>query len=247
MNIKSFVPNGLTLANLTCGVLAIDHIIQHNWQTAAMLVIAAAIFDFFDGFAARLLKVGSELGAQLDSLADMVTFGVVPGFFMWKWLEVINTTDIIWLPYCGLVIPAFSALRLAKFNIDDRQTTSFIGLPTPANALFFMSIPLIGSQAITETGILSSSISEIATQLCTSTWFVVVLTLVFSYLLVAELPLFALKFKSFNWTNNKIRWSFLISSGILISLFAFMATPIIILLYLLISIIDNTINTTDEV
>lgn len=247
MNIKSLIPNGLTLGNLTCGILAIDYTIQGDWETAAGLVILAAIFDFFDGFAARLLKVGSPLGGQLDSLADMVTFGVVPGFFMWKWLEVINSTNIAWLPYIGLIIPAMSCYRLAKFNIDERQTTSFIGLPTPANALVMLSIPIIGIGTWNNIGSGADLINTTLFGLCNNTAFISIITVVFSYLLIAELPLFALKFKTFDWAANKVRWIFLISAIVLIALFAFMAIPIIILLYLLISIINNILHKQHEV
>lgn len=247
MNIKSLVPNSLTLGNLTCGVLAIDYITQAQWEIAAGLVLLAAVFDFFDGFAARLLNVGSALGGQLDSLADMVTFGVVPGFFIWKWLDFINTTNMEWLPYIGLIIPAMSCYRLAKFNIDERQTTSFIGLPTPANALVMLSIPLIGLGTWNNLGIGASLINFPLSELCNNTIFISIITVVFSYLLIAELPLFALKFKSFGWAGNQVRWTFLLLAILLIALFAFMAIPIIILLYLLISIINNILHKQHEV
>jgi CDP-diacylglycerol--serine O-phosphatidyltransferase len=247
MNIKSLVPNSLTLGNLTCGVLAIDYITQAQWEIAAGLVLLAAVFDFFDGFAARLLKVGSALGGQLDSLADMVTFGVVPGFFIWKWLDFINTTNMEWLPYIGLIIPAMSCYRLAKFNIDERQTTSFIGLPTPANALVMLSIPLIGLGTWNDMGFGASLINFPLSELCNNVVFISIITVVFSYLLIAELPLFALKFKSFGWAGNQVRWTFLLLAILLIALFAFMAIPIIILLYLLISIINNILHKQHEV
>jgi len=247
MNIKSLIPNSLTLGNLTCGVLAIDYITQAQWEIAAGLVLLAAAFDFFDGFAARLLKVGSPLGGQLDSLADMVTFGVVPGFFIWKWLVFINTTSMEWLPYIGLIIPAMSCYRLAKFNIDERQTTSFIGLPTPANAMVMLSIPLIGLGTWNEMGIGASLINFPLSELCNNAIFISIITVVSSYLLIAELPLFALKFKSFGWAGNQVRWTFLLLAILLIALFAFMAIPIIILLYLLISIINNILHKQHEV
>lgn len=212
-----------------------------------MLVILAAIFDFFDGFAARLLNVGSPLGAQLDSLADMVTFGVLPGFIVWYWLQEINTTPFMWLPYVGLIIPAFSAYRLAKFNIDERQTTSFIGVPTPANALLILSLPLIGLGTWNDLGIAADILAPTLSHICLNPYAICLISIVFSVLLISEIPLFALKFKSFGWKLNKVRWSFLISAILLIVLFAFMAIPIIILLYLLISIITNILHKQHEV
>ena len=137
---KKIIPHVITSANLLCGCLAITQIAESNLLIASLLVLLGAFFDFFDGLAARVLKVGSELGAQLDSLADMITFGLVPAYLAFEWL---NQLDYSILNYSAFLIAIFSAVRLAKFNIDDRQSTSFIGVPTPANALFWISIPLI--------------------------------------------------------------------------------------------------------
>jgi CDP-diacylglycerol--serine O-phosphatidyltransferase len=235
------------MGNLTCGVLAINCTIQGDWKMVAFLMILATIFDFFDGFAARLLKVCGPLGAQLDSLADMVTFGVLPGFIVWQWLLEINTTPFEWLPYVGLVIPIFSAYRLAKFNIDDRQSDSFIGVPTPANALLIVCLPLIGLGTWNDMGFGAHLIADSLQAIFLNPYAICVIAIVFSFLLIAEIPLFSLKFKSFGWAANKTRWSFLISALFLILLFAFMAIPIIILLYLLISIINNTLHKQHEV
>ena len=141
MAIKSHIPNILTLANLFCGILAIKVGFSEHYFLAAFFVVLGAFFDFLDGFAARLLKVQGELGKQLDSFADMVTFGVAPGVVMYSFLSSFILDSYI--PYISFVIPLLSAVRLAKFNIDSNQSDKFIGLPTPANALFFVFIPLV--------------------------------------------------------------------------------------------------------
>ncbi|CAN5539556.1 CDP-alcohol phosphatidyltransferase family protein [soil metagenome] len=239
MNIKKHIPNAITCGNLFCGCLAIVFAFKDNIPYSVALVGIAAVLDFFDGFAARMLKVGGEMGKQLDSLADMVTFGVVPGILMYKliilgiYLEY-HPTNSSFLPYgygyIGFLITIFSALRLAKFNIDTRQTDSFIGVPTPANCILICSIPLIYSSTMNK--------------LILHPFLLIPLTLLLSYLLVAELPLFALKFKNFGWADNKIRYSFLIISVILLILFQFIAIPFIIFLYIILSVINNMMNKT---
>jgi CDP-diacylglycerol--serine O-phosphatidyltransferase len=270
MNIKKHIPNVITCGNLLCGCLAIVSAFNGNLVWSAYLVGIAAVLDFFDGFAARLLKVSGELGKQLDSLADMVTFGVVPGVVMYHLIEdAINFKDVFslfsaetpadsitrLLPYTAFLITIFSCLRLAKFNIDTRQTDSFIGVPTPANSILICSFPLIMQQVLPEAFTAFSPLSLIssAPQESYLTWltifqytfgntyFLVGLTLLMSYLLIAELPLFALKFKNFGWAGNKIRYSFLIISMILLILFQFIAIPFIIFLYIVLSIINNMI------
>jgi CDP-diacylglycerol--serine O-phosphatidyltransferase len=226
MKIKNHIPNAITSGNLLCGCLAVVSAFHGNLIWSAYFVGIAAVLDFFDGFAARLLKVGGEMGKQLDSLADMVTFGVVPSVVMFQLLN--SCTDGSWIPYIAFSIAVFSALRLAKFNIDTRQTTSFIGVPTPANAILICSLPL--------------TFNEEGKLLILNSYFLIGLTLLMSYLLVAELPLFALKFKNFGWPDNKIRYSFLIISLILLILFQFIAIPFIIFLYIILSIISNIYN-----
>lgn len=231
---KAQIPNAITSANLLCGCLALMQIADGNLVNASLFVLAGAFFDFFDGMAARLLKVKSEIGAQLDSLADLVTFGVVPAFIAFKLID--RRTDEPSLAYLALLIAVFSALRLAKFNVDDRQTEQFIGLPTPSNALFWISIPLMNWQVesleslLTVKGIVAVFENE---------FFIVAAVLILSYALVAEIPLLSLKFKNLSWQTNKSRFILLVSALILIVLFYFVAIPIILLLYLLISIIDN--------
>lgn len=237
MKIKQNIPNFLTCCNLLCGCLAIVQVFEGNLNWAAYLIGIAAIFDFFDGFAARLLGVSSPIGKDLDSLADMVTFGVVPGVIMYKliFLLYLNANISVsfeliekklYLCYFAFLIPIFSAIRLAKFNNDTRQTESFIGLPTPANAIFIASLILIPAE-YTERftpGILC------------------LLSLTLSLLLVAPIPLFALKFKSFGWKGNEIRFVFLLLSlGLLIGL-QFLGIPLIIILYIVLSVINNLLN-----
>ncbi len=238
MNIKKHIPNAITCCNLLCGCLAIVQSFEGNLVNAAYLVGLAAIFDFFDGFAARLLRVSSPIGKDLDSLADMVTFGVVPGIVMFKlilmFIEVQEEiySDRSWvsdnkyyLSYIAFLIPIFSALRLAKFNNDTRQTSSFIGLPTPANAIFICSIPLIMEYA--------------KINLNLNPYVLVVISVILSLLLVSEIPLFALKFRNFSWTGNRIRYTFLGLSLLLLITLQFVGIPLIIVLYVLISVITN--------
>jgi len=241
MAIKSHIPNILTLANLFCGILAIKVGFSEHYCLAAFFVVLGAFFDFLDGFAARLLKVQGELGKHLDSLADMVTFGVAPGVVMYSFLSSFILDSYI--PYISFVIPLLSAVRLAKFNIDSNQSDKFIGLPTPANALFFVFIPLffvLESFGWDDTTFItqSFSVSEIFKYL------MIVIILLFSYLLNAPIEMIALKFKSFGWKGNEMRFVFLglcvvvISLSLLISS-VFVSIPIIILLYIVLSVINN--------
>ncbi len=240
MNIKSYIPNAFTMANLFCGMLGVFFAATGHLDYAAYAVVAGVFFDFFDGFFARMFKVEGELGLQLDSLADVVTSGVVPGMVMFqmlhklehwntgeRWVEAgLSWESLSLLPFLGFAITLASAFRLAKFNIDTRQTTSFIGLPTPANALLILSLPLIvqfQDYAIAET-------------LITNTWFLLVLTALSCYMLNAEIPLFALKFKSWGLAENKIRYGFLLLAIILLFWLTFAAIPLIIIAYVLISI-----------
>lgn len=227
---------------MLCGCIAITEIAHGNLVTASLLVLLGAFFDFFDGMAARILNVGSPMGAELDSLADMVTFGIVPAYLAHTFLIENEISGI--LAYLPFIIAPFSAIRLAKFNIDTRQSTSFIGLPTPANALFWISIPLIGWQAENNFGLLP--VSEILNFLATS-WVIIIASFLLSYLMVAELPLLALKFKNLKWANNKYRWILILSSIGLLSLLVFAAIPFILILYLLLSIVENKYNIHHEI
>ncbi|MES2140372.1 MAG: CDP-alcohol phosphatidyltransferase family protein [Bacteroidota bacterium] len=250
MNIKKNIPNAITCGNLFCGCLAVVCAFNGNLLWTAYLVGIAGILDFLDGFIARLLHVHSEIGKQLDSLADMVTFGLVPGVVMFIFLSKAaaiyagssgsNMVVVSYLPLFAFLITIFSAIRLAKFNIDTRQTNSFIGVPTPANALLICSLPLIQFFQPTVGNFSLIPILE-------NVWFLLVLTILMSYLLVAELPLFALKFKNFGWADNKIRYSFLIASVVMLLLFQFIAIPFIIFLYVILSVINTVFISSNSV
>jgi len=266
------IPNLFTAANLMCGVLAIFLSFSGHLAIAPYFIFLGAVLDFFDGFLARLLNQQGELGKQLDSLADMVTFGLAPGVIMMQvliamtictgigpcmdegfqvytiadkdytvvvtfniWIEQFFTGEQYnFIPLFALLIPFFSMFRLAKFNIDTRQSESFIGLPTPANTIFFCAFPLLLSQFSQTTGWQHDLIMWLVQPVV-----LVPIIIVMSLLLVAEIPLFALKFKTFKWKGNEIRYLFLISCAILIPSLLVWSIPIIILLYLLLSIINN--------
>ncbi len=239
MTLKKQIPNILTLLNLLSGTIAVIFAVNNELELAAYLVFLGIFFDFFDGFAARLLNVQGELGKQLDSLADVVTSGVVPGIVMYKLLqtknsiELFNTEIVSWksqevelVPFFGLLITLAAAYRLAKFNIDERQTSSFIGLPTPAAALVVLSLPLI----------INYSSFDFATNLIEDKWFLIGITVVLSILMNAEIPLFSLKFKDYSWKKNKVKYVFLILTVVLVIGLQFIAIPLVILLYILLSI-----------
>jgi CDP-diacylglycerol---serine O-phosphatidyltransferase len=209
------LPNFLTCCNLICGCFGIVFLLEDRGIPAAYFVWASCVFDFFDGFVARLLKVSSPIGKELDSLADVISFGLLPALVMYKLIG--STTTIEWLPYVAFLIAAFSALRLAIFNVDETQADSFRGLNTPANTLFITSLPL-----------LPQTIGNWLYQ----DWLLVAITIVFSLLMVSRIEIFALKFKNFSWADNKIRFTFLILSVLLIAVFKLVALPLIILLYI---------------
>lgn len=221
MSIRHYIPNALTCSNLVCGCLGVVEVLEGNLIWAPYLIWLAAIFDFFDGFVARALKVSSPIGGELDSLADMVTFGLLPAMVLFAMLR--DTAVPGWVPYLAFVVAIFSAIRLAKFNVDTRQTTSFIGVPTPANALLVSSFPLIIGRH-PDWGFMQHPA------------FLLAVAFIMSFLLVAELPLFALKFKDFSWAHNRVKYIFLILSLLLIIFFNFVAIPLIILLYVVLSV-----------
>jgi CDP-diacylglycerol---serine O-phosphatidyltransferase len=218
------LPNFLTCCNLISGCFGIVFLLEDRGVAAAYFVWASCVFDFLDGFVARLLKVSSPIGKELDSLADVVSFGVLPALVMYKLIG--SATPLESLPYLGFMIAAFSALRLAIFNLDTRQSDSFIGLNTPANTLFITALPLL---------------PESVTGWLFQDWLLVLITIVFSLLLVSPLEFFALKFKNFSWPDNKIRFTFLLFSVLLIIVFKSAAIPLIILLYLGMSLINQFI------
>ncbi len=248
MRIKKQIPNFFTCCNLICGVVGVVWVLEpslvfeRSLTRACYLIGIAAVFDFLDGFAARMLNVSSPVGKELDSLADMVTFGVLPGVLVYAVLKQMDNLPFSWLPWVGLLLVVFSALRLAKFNVDTRQNDSFIGLPTPACALFFGAYFLapVGIDASVSGG---SGLWEVMM----NPWLVAGLSFVFSFLLVSNIRMFSLKVRSFDWASNKLRYSFLgiallmITGGILMKN-VFISIPIIILLYLLISISNNVLS-----
>lgn len=209
------LPNFLTCCNLVCGCLGLIFLWENPHVETAYFVWAACLFDFVDGFAARILKVSSRIGKELDSMADMVSFGALPSLFMYKMLEFESPMD--YLPYVALLVAVGSALRLAIFNIDETQSDSFKGLPTPANALFLTGLPFLDYPLF---------------DFVFSPLVLVIIIVVFSLLLVSRFELFALKFKNFTWADNKVRFTFLLLSVLLLAVIQFAAIPLIILLYL---------------
>jgi CDP-diacylglycerol--serine O-phosphatidyltransferase len=223
---KKHIPNALTCCNLLCGFLGITCCFEWSLGWAAYFILFAVIFDFFDGLVARALKVSSPIGKELDSLADMVSFGVLPALILYK---LVQNQGAVIEAYAAVFMAIFSALRLAKFNLDTRQVDSFIGVPTPANALLIGSLPLIANY--------HPEFSEAAKHL----YLLYALMIVMPFLLVAELPLIALKFKSFDFANNKFKYILLICSVILLIAFKFAAIPLIFSLYVLLSIFKNLV------
>ncbi len=231
--IKKNIPNIITSLNVLCGSVAIVFILKGTLTIAVLLIMLAAVFDFLDGMSARMLKAYSPMGKELDSLADVISFGLAPGLIMFKLLEysllkdtllpsTLSLLTIFQLLILGsaFLIPIFSALRLAKFNVDERQTSSFIGLPTPANALFIASLALIqehGTIPAIDSFLLSTPV-------------LVLISLLFSYLLVSEIPMFSLKFKTLSWKANKTQYIFLvISLGLMLSLKLYGITAAVLL------------------
>lgn len=232
MSLKSTVPNLFTLGNLLFGCLAIIGIFQEQLFYASVLIGIAALFDLLDGFVARLLGVSSELGKQLDSLADVVSFGVAPGMMVWTLLDHSALPEKLEnLKVLALLIPLFSAYRLGKFNIDTRQTEQFIGFPTPATAAFILSFPLIFNQEKPDFSWISETLYN--------PWFLIAVAIVFPILMVSEITFMSLKFKHFRWNGNQGRYILLISAIILGVIFQFIAIPLIILLFILISLIGE--------
>ncbi len=234
--IKSQVPNALTMVNLMLGSAAIIHVVNGSLTLAAVLIVCAAIFDFLDGFVARLLEVNSEMGKQLDSLADVVSFGVAPAIFLFTAIKNNPQAGIFEgyqhiLAYTALLIGAFSSYRLAKFNLDVRQTSSFIGLPTPANAMFIIPIVLIATFAI-------PSNSSFIFAVCSNIWFQLLIIPLSCWLMVSEIPLFALKFShGAGFSANRLKYIFLVTSLLLVLLLGWAGLPAVILVYILLSVI----------
>lgn len=232
MNIKAQIPNLFTMLNLFSGCVALIMVSYSDFESAFFFVCLGIFFDFFDGFFARKFNVAGPLGVQLDSLADMITSGVVPGFTMYALLVFTqNENSFKYLPFIGFVITLGACYRLAKFNIDTRQSDSFIGLPTPANALFIMSLPLITH---------TSEIKWVQEAL-SNEWILIGITLLSTYVMNAEIPLFSLKIKNFSVAKYKLQISFLVASILMLIFLQIVAVPLIILMYILLSVINNLV------
>lgn len=228
---KRHIPNVISLMNLLSGSLSVVLLLYYKQaEWAAWLICIAAVFDFFDGFTARLLGAYSELGKQLDSLSDLVSFGLAPALLLFFLLqEKVGTGWESFLPFLSLFIALFSALRLGIFNIDPEQSSSFKGLPTPASALLIVSLVLIQEyQAASFLG-----------PYVLNKWFLLLLVVLLPVLLVSKLPLFALKFRNYKFRGNEIRFVFIGLTVLLLILFQYASVPIIILLYIILSVINN--------
>ena len=219
MNIKKHIPNLLTLCNLVSGCIGIVYAFGNDLSSASWFIWASLIFDFLDGFSARLLKVNSEIGKELDSLADVITFGVLPSCMIYQLIQLQSSSQF--LPYIGFSIAAFSALRLARFNLDAGQQEDFIGVPTPANALLISAFPFIHARY---PEILSIEV-------------LVVICPVLSWLLISNLRLFSLKFKNYTWKDNWVRFTFLGISVLLLAFLNIYGVPVMIFTYLLLSLL----------
>ena len=242
---KRQIPNIITLLNLLCGILSVFELLYfHNFVAASCFIVLGAVFDFFDGMTARLLHVSSPIGKELDSLSDVVTFGVAPSLIAFMLLNPVtiiyegcpdapDKTEIInYWAFVPLLMALFSSYRLAKFNLDTRQADSFIGLATPANAFLWLGIPLIDLQ----------SRFHVLYDIMITPYFIVPVSIIMCVFLVSEIPMFSLKFHNLKWRDNKVRFIFLILSAVLLVLLQFAAIPMIIILYIILSIINNILN-----
>ncbi|MCF8301948.1 MAG: CDP-alcohol phosphatidyltransferase family protein [Bacteroidales bacterium] len=241
MRILKHLPNFITSLNILSGIFAIvaafEITHQNHLVMAAYWIGMAALFDYLDGMVARLVRGTTMIGEQLDSLADMVSFGLAPGVILFHLmlkahnLPELYITDTNVIPYIAFMVPVFSAFRLAKFNIDKRQSSSFIGLPTPASAILVASLPLIMYQI----AINQSATYGFITALILNSNVLIILVVALSVLMVVEFPMFSLKFKTYTWKGNQIRYIFLLLSALFIVYFYFIAIPMIIFLYILFS------------
>ena len=228
--IKKHIPNTITCCNLISGCIATYWAFQGEYGLALLFIVIGAVFDFFDGMTARLLHVSSPIGKELDSLADDITFGFAPSAIIFNWLCGYSFHELPYpiafiMPFVAFIMAAFSALRLAKFNLDERQAMGFIGLPTPANALFWGSLIVGAGQWLQSSPIYIYG--------------VIVMMLLFSYLLIAEIPMFALKFKTWGWKGNEVKYIFLLTCIPLLLIFRVSGIAIIIAWYVVLSAITQ--------
>jgi len=235
IEMKKYIPNFITSLNIVCGCIGIGMAFKGDLVISAVMIGVSAIFDFLDGMAARLLNIKSEFGKELDSLADVISFGLLPGLIMYCLLNIVFEEAESWMPYIPFIaflIPIFSALRLAKYNIDTKQTDNFIGMPTPANAIFIASIPLILVYHGAQVPFVGSIFGNPG--------FLVALIFLLSFLMVSSIPLFSLKFDELSWKKNKMQYILIFSSIVLLVSLSFLAIPIIFFLYILLSVIHNS-------
>ena len=228
---KKHIPNTITCCNLICGCIATFSAFQGDYLFALLFIVIGAVFDFFDGMMARLLHVSSPIGKELDSLADDITFGFAPSAIVFDFLCKLVPCSMAYIPYLAFIMAAFSALRLAKFNLDERQAMGFIGLPTPANALFWASLAA-GWQWKTLFEPYPTAPSWVA---------IIVLAMMFvsCYLLISEIPMFALKFKHWGWKGNKVKYLFLLTSALLIVWLGILGIAAVIGWYVLLSLLTQ--------
>lgn len=225
MNIVKYIPNTLTCLNLICGMAGIYYVLNGHLFYGAYFIFAAAVLDFLDGFVARLLNAYSEIGKQLDSLADLVTFGVLPAFIVFTMLQGLYPNS--YLPFLSFFIGTQAAIRLAKFNIDTRQSDRFIGIPTPANALLISTLPFTAEKF------------QWAKNLIDNGFFLVAFSFLFAALMTAEMPLIALKFKNFSFKDNKYRYLTLLIALTCVITVGIAGVPFVIISYIVLSIIEN--------
>ena len=241
-----YIPNIFTSLNLLCGCIAVLFVVSGDFIATSIFIVLGILFDFFDGFFARLLNIQNQVGVHLDSLADMITSGLAPGLIMVQLLSnsitgtdinmydtfsnsSLNFTQMNLLPFIGLLIVVASGYRLAKFNIDERQVDSFIGLPTPANAIFILSLPLI----------LQFQNSELIESIILNKWILIAITIISCILLNSEIRLFALKFKTWDFRSNAIRYLFLLLCIVSLIVLKYIAIPVIIVLYIILSLFQQ--------
>ncbi|MBS1764146.1 MAG: CDP-alcohol phosphatidyltransferase family protein [Bacteroidetes bacterium] len=256
MSVKKHIPNLITCCNLLCGCVGIVLSFNGHLAGAGMMIMAAALFDFFDGFAARALHAYSAIGKDLDSLADVVSFGVLPGVIVMQVFIAVNpdyhlNSDMPFpqalLPWIPCLIPVFSALRLAKFNNDPRQTENFIGLPVPANGLMVASLPfIVQAYLVNASGGTVSFVEQTAFAMFQKPLLLSAFVLIMCFLLVSELPLFSLKFKSFELKQNIFPYLLIVTSALLLLMFRIEALPLIIILYVLLSAVKHFIPTSEK-
>ena len=230
---KQHIPNALTLLNVFCGACALVSILGGRYTEGVSFLVVCLVADFLDGFAARLLNVKSEMGKELDSLADMVSFGVVPAAILYKLLTTATVFSLVqqsYYPLLAFVITAFSCYRLAKFNLDTRQTTDFIGLNTPTNTLFFVGLLFIKIHHFEDLENLTSSAT-----------FLYALIPISSYLLISEIPMFSLKVKGLQWQGNEARFIFAALTVLLLVLMREAAVALLVVLYVVINMVSNLV------